>query len=268
MTVPSNEATNEEADTTPAASSIEDATNSKSAASAMTPQPETALDQFVVTADDVDDSGAGENRDPLDPRELKIRHWEQSPFAVGCVNVTWQDDRQWCRPARSQVLDRNPQIFCSAYLCGWLGAGRVGNMAVLAQTMEEYDHVDSVDEETGELHTSKRKRPKLLCVLGPFWPVNFFLTYPLIIGISFWTGWVNMPNASIGIVVTWSFCTALLIFSLAMVACRDPGVLYRHRERPHDGEDWRWNDQAKTYRPLKARFDPECQVVVEGFDHT
>lgn len=272
MTVPTiDEANNnEEADTAlPVAASSTDCEENTPTrlASAKPTHPETALDQYVMTSQDVDDH-VQEDRDSLDPRELKIRHWEQSPFAVGCVNVTWKDDRKWFRPPRSQVLDRNPQLFCSAYVCGCLGAGRVGNLAVLAQTTEEYDHLESVNEETGERRTSKRKRPKLLCVVGPFWPINIFLTYPMIIGISFWTGWRNLPDASIGIVVTWSFCTALMMFSLAMVACRDPGVLYRYRERPHDADDWRWNDQAKTYRPFKARFDPECQVVVEGFDHT
>lgn len=228
---------------------------------------DTSLDQCVVTANDLDDT-VDDNRDPLDPRELKLRHWEQSPFAVGCVNVTWQDDRKWCRPKRSQQLERNSQVCCSAYVCGCLGAGRVGNLAILAQTTEMYDHVEIVNEETGESRTTKRKRPKLLWVLGPFWPVNFFLTYPLILGVSFWTGWRNLPGAHMVVIVTWSACTALLVFSLAMVACRNPGVLHRHSERPPNCDDWKWNDQAKTYRPLKARFDPECQVVVEGFDHT
>ncbi|KAL3905046.1 MAG: hypothetical protein SGILL_009833, partial [Bacillariaceae sp.] len=45
-------------------------------------------------------------------------------------------------------------------------------------------------------------------------------------------------------------------------------VLYRHAEPPPDTDDWRWNDQAKTYRPPKSRFDRETQVVIEGFDHT
>jgi hypothetical protein len=76
-----------------------------------------------------------------------------------------------------------------------------------------------------------------------------------------------------------------------MVSCRNPGILYRHAQPPPtqsssssnttgneqheqqqqaqwESQQWRWNDQAKSYRPPKARFDPETQVVVEGFDHT
>lgn len=239
------------------------------------------LDQFVVTTNDIDDDDDDENladKDPesLDARQRKILHWQQSPFAVGCVNVTWADDRTCFRPQKSRSLDPpDSKVCCSAYVCGFLGAGRVGNLAVLAQTTEEYDHVEEINDDnaTGEQQqrTTKRKRPKLLCVLGPYWPVNFFLTYPLIIGISFLTGWRNLKGASIAVIATWSFCTFLLLFSLAMVACRNPGVMYRHAERPDDVDDsaqWRWNDQAKTYRPPKARFDPECQAVIEGFDHT
>jgi hypothetical protein len=55
-----------------------------------------------------------------------------------------------------------------------------------------------------------------------------------------------------------------------MVSWTNPGILYRQATVPEgeDDQDWRWNDQAKTYRPNHARFDNECQVVVEGFDHT
>lgn len=155
----------------------------------------------------------------------------------------------------------------SACICGCIGAGRVGNLAVLAQTSEEYDHVEIVNQETGECRTSRRKRPKLLCVVGPYWYMNVFVTFPLILGISAWVAWNNFSHhTSLVIIISWSFCTFLMIFSLLMIACRDPGVLYKHPQQL--APDWRWNDQAKTYRPPKARFDPECQVVVEGFDHT
>jgi hypothetical protein len=201
-----------------------------------------------------------------DSREKRINHWKESPFAVGNVHVTWADGRGSCWGGRNRS-QADTQVCCSAFVCGCFGADRVGNMAVLAQTTEEYDHLQ-VNEETGEQSTSRRKRPRLLCVVGPYWPVNIFLTYPLIFIVSFWTAWMRVVDANIAIIVTWSFCTFLLVFSLAMVACRDPGILYRHSQRPPDAEDWRWNDQSRTFRPPNARFDPECQVVVESFDHT
>lgn len=231
------------------------------------------LDDFVVTLDDEDDGGEEDlsKRDPssLTAYERKILHWQESPFAVGRVNVAWKDDRSnWFRPGSAGNVDTDPKVCCSAYVCGCLGARRVGNLAVLLQRMEEYDHIEVINEDTGEQRKTRRKRPRLLWVIGPYWPVNFCLTYPLIVGISLLTGIRNIGDAPIWVVVVWSSCTFLMIFSLIMAGCRDPGVLYRHAHKPPDGDDWRWNDQAKTFRPPKARFDPECQTVVEGFDHT
>lgn len=200
-----------------------------------------------------------------DVRQQKVQHWKDSPFAVGCVNITWQDDQSSCFGGRKPDVD--PHICASAYCCGCLGAGRVGNMAILSQTTEHYE-LTRTNQETGEVSTTLAKRPKLLWVVGPYWPMNLFVTYPLIIGISCWTFFKAVIDMHIIIIIVWSVCTFLMIFSLAMVACRNPGILYRYPERPPDAEDWRWNDQSRTYRPPKARFDPECQVVVEGFDHT
>ena len=198
-------------------------------------------------------------------RERRIKHWEESPFAVGNVNVTWAEDRENCCGKRNSNV--NGQVCCSAFVCGCLGADRVGNMAVLAQSTQVYNHIQ-VNEETGERTTTRKTRPKLLWVVGPYWPVNLFLTYPLILGVSFLVGWRTVRYSSAPIIITWSICTFSLIFSLAMVACRDPGILYRHLQRPLNADTWRWNDQSRTFRPPRARFDPECQVVVEGFDHT
>jgi hypothetical protein len=235
------------------------------------PETSQTITNNEVSAQDDDDDGEGseEEGDPevLDVREKKILHWKESPFAVGCVNVTWEDDRMCCKRQNHPSLDVDPQVAFSASCCGCLGAGRVGNMVVLAQTMEDYDHIQ-VNEETGAQTSSRRKRPKLHWVMGPYWPVNLCLTYPLILGISFWTAWKRLPDAHIVVILTWSLCTFMLIFALAMVACRNPGILYRHNQAPPGSSDWRWNDQARTFRPPKSRFDPECQAMIEGFDHT
>ena len=234
---------------------------------------EDSLDCYVVTADDLDDNGQDDEheegdlsrRDPksLTSYERKIMTWQNSAFAVGRVNATWQDDQ-----SHRNDLDPNPRVCCSAYVCGCLGAERVGNLAVLARTMHEYEHVEIVNTETGEQRRSRRKRPKLLWVFGPYWYINICLTYPLIIGISLLTFMRSIADASLVVLVTWSACTLLMIFSLMMAGCRDPGILYRHPQPPPDSEGWTWNDQAKSYRPPTARFDPECQAIVEGFDHT
>jgi hypothetical protein len=234
---------------------------------------EGSLGNYVVTSEDIDDAQEEDLslRDPksLTAFERKILHWQTSPFAVGRVNASWKDDQyNWFRPGRNGQYDRNSKVCCSAHVCGFIGAKRVGNLAVLAQTTEEYDHIEIINEETGEHRKSRRKRPKLLWVLGPYWHFNFFLTYPLIIGISLLTGLRNLADSSLAVIVSWSVCTFLMIFSLIMAGCRDPGVLYRHPHPPPNTQGWTWNDQAKTYRPPSARFDPECQAVIEGFDHT
>ena len=117
--------------------------------------------------------------EPVDRTEAaKIKHWKESQFAVGLVSVTWADDRIDCTKAQpNEDNNSNNMNLCSAYVCGCLGAGRVGNMVVLAQTTEEYDH-HLFNEETGESTTERRTRPKLL------WVVRFvkkLLCFPLCI---------------------------------------------------------------------------------------
>lgn len=210
-------------------------------------------------------------------RRRKIQHWKNSPFAVGVVNVTWQDDRPaWypCNgggpaastPAPAREIDHT--FPASSIICGMLGAKRVGNFSVLAQTQETYDEPIQ-DPATGAVTGHRKKqRPKLLCVIGPYWTVNIFITFPIILIASGWVCYRRIIGAHIAVIITWSIGTLLLIVSLLMVSCRNPGILYRYHQPPPGAENWRWNDQARTYRPPKARFDPECQAIINGFDHT
>jgi hypothetical protein len=252
-------------------------------------------DQGVVAIDDGDDDDNINNSNDAF-RQRKIQYWKDSDFAVGCVNVTWKDDQpSWFRCSSSDggyVGDNgyyynnrnaNNQYAISAIVCGCLGAGRVGNMPILAQTTENYDE-EVIDNETGQVVSVRNKtRPKLLWVMGPYWTANLFITFPLIIGISGWICYYRVSKSHIAIIITWSIGTFLLIISLCMISCCNPGILLRHSQPPTPNnnnnnntdddteeleEDWRWNDQARTYRPSDAKFDSECQVVVEGFDHT
>jgi hypothetical protein len=215
-----------------------------------------------ATGDDDDDEEEGS------PRERrKLQHWKNSPFAVGVVNVTWKDDLPAWFGNDAPASEIDESMAASAICCGCLGADRVGNMAVLAQSTEQYSY-ETIDQETGQVVTRTKQRPKLLWVIGPYWTVNVFITWPLILGVSGWICYRRVFGNHIAVVITWSICTFLMILSLCMISCRNPGILHRYHEPPPETEDWRWNDQAKTYRPPKARFDPETQVVVEGFDHT
>lgn len=203
--------------------------------------------------------------------ERKTKHWTESPFAVGCVNVTWQDDipsAWWSSRQAARDIDKNYPV--TSIVCSCLGADRVGNFAVLAQSAEEYDDPE-VDPASGEVvATHRKKRPKLLWVCGPYWTVNVCITFPLIMAVSGFIAYRRVfAGAHYAVQITWVVGTCFLLGSLAMISCRNPGILYRHSQPPPGTEeDWRWNDQARTYRPSKARFDPECQAVIEGFDHT
>mmetsp|Transcript_3915 Transcript_3915/g.7788 ORF Transcript_3915/g.7788 Transcript_3915/m.7788 type:complete len:314 (+) Transcript_3915:129-1070(+) len=216
------------------------------------------------------------------PRSSRVKNWKESPFAVGLTEPTWEAERKGMN--RPKDDDDQPMISdddyiprdttgclcCSALVCSYLGAGRVGNMAVLHSTIEWVEQVE-VDEETNEEKVIRYTRPKLNWVMGPFWPMLLFVTYPLILGVSLWAFNVAiLPGNKPSIVVLgWFAITIGLIVALALTGCRDPGILYRHpRPPPQDENHWRWNDQAQTYRPRNAYFDTDTAVVVEEFDHT
>mmetsp|Transcript_15306 Transcript_15306/g.31399 ORF Transcript_15306/g.31399 Transcript_15306/m.31399 type:complete len:317 (+) Transcript_15306:149-1099(+) len=233
----------------------------------------------VEQAEDCENnSNGGDATLGIDDR--KVKHWKDSEFAVGCVNVTWEDDRPawWFNSGSSSacggdggdnsthIVDNH--VLVSSIVCGCLGAGRVGNMAILAESTETVEEA-IMDHESGQVTIRQKKRPKLLWVVGPYWTVNIFITFPLIIGVSSWICYQKVVDSNVAVIITWSIGTFFMVFSLCMISCRNPGILYRHSQIPGTTEEeWRWNDQARTYRPASSRFDTECQVVVEGFDHT
>ena len=61
--------------------------------------------------------------------------------------------------------DQMPCGCCSAMVCYAIGAGRVGNMAVLKQSTEWVE--EQVEDEHGELKTKRFTRPRLDFVVGP-----------------------------------------------------------------------------------------------------
>ena len=61
-----------------------------------------------------------------------------------------------------------------------------------------------------------------------------FVTYPLILAVSFWAFQVGiMPgNKNPLVVMGWLALTVGLIVALAFTGCRDPGIFYRHARPP------------------------------------
>jgi len=192
----------------------------------------------------------------VERESAKMRHWKESPYAVGLVEPTWHDERQrrnmrptaiGCISCPEEIEPTCGCLYLSGIVCTKLGAGRVGNMAVLKET-------------------SVGDRTKIQLVVGPYWPMLLCVTYPLIFGVSAWTAVEAIPHQNIIVVFIWATLTFGLIYSLFNVGFRDPGILQRHSEAPADG--WRWNDQAQTFRPRGAIYDSDCAVIIEEFDHT
>lgn len=168
----------------------------------------------------------------------------KSPFAIGASKLTWADDDIRC----SSLFRQCTMKHFTSCLCSKLGASRVGNMVVLREAKDD----------TG--------RPRLLCVLGPFWPVLICVTLPAFVLLHIWMAFTILRKQHVAVVVIWAVVGVTMFVSLCCVSCRDPGILYRHREKPC--EDWVWNDQAFTFRPAGAKYDSECGVIVENYDHT
>jgi hypothetical protein len=195
----------------------------------------------------------------VDPAEdERIRHWKESPYAVGKVDTTWRAGMRCCCD-HENAGPRSPcnTVFTS-WICGTLGAGRVGNMVVLWQ------HDQLVEQRNGDTI----KRPQIDVVLGPYWPIALFVTLPAIIGISLLTALRVIKNQHPALIGIWVFITVCLLLALLCVSCRDPGIMMRVQDPPiSETEHFTWNDQAMTFRPRKAKYDKDCGVVIEELDH-
>lgn len=109
-------------------------------------------------------------------QQIRTKHWQDSYFARGCTNSTWEaeyaqlSENGW-KGECSKIMegkdsDPVPCGCCSAILCSALGAGRVGNMAVLKES-NEWITEEVPDLENGGTKTVRSTRPKLEFVAGP-----------------------------------------------------------------------------------------------------
>lgn len=177
--------------------------------------------------------------------------WKQSPFAVGKVKPTWKAEFQRDEYSKTGCQAVVPKM--ASLGCGW--TERVGNMSVIYKRTRGHPEIVA---------------PEIIIVAGPFWFVTLFITIPLIVGIScvLFFRYIRCYD-NLWFELVWGLLLALLLFCLLMASLSNPGILPRHLEPPEDAtDDWTWNDQALTYRPSHAKYDPMCGVVVEGFDHT
>lgn len=281
-----------------------------------------------------------EDRYRAEREQTKVRHWKESDYAAGLVEPTWAEELErhrrgggcCCGQLCQEEIDPGCGcIYLSALVCSRLGAGRIGNMAVLK---ERYVMVEVEDEEgdrDGEgqgqdkadgfvdeeealpsqqqtndaespghgnraAKVTKKKRivrkREIQIIVGPFWPMLLFITYPLIFVVSGLTLYKGLPGKPLYAQMAWALMTGAMIRSLFNTGFRDPGMLFRRRTPPAidtDGDlaadegrlqrrvgfrmgnqtgPWSWSDQAQTYRPRNSMFCPDCKVIIEDFDHT
>jgi len=195
-------------------------------------------------------------------QQHKTKQWQESHFARGFTEATWEAEyakykNNW-KGACMQMMDNNerdssvPCGCCSAIMCSFLGAGRIGNMTILKQSTEWItEEVPDEENPEGGTKTNRFTQPRLDFVVGPYWPMLCMITYPLILGVSGVTLVTVIPKVNPLIGLVWAICTIGLIFALAMTAFRDPGILRRYNDPPpgQEGSQWRWNDRALSYRP-------------------
>lgn len=105
-------------------------------------------------------------------KSSRLQMWKEGHFAAGMTAPTWSEEYQkWRTNFREECtqLDNSPDgapcLCCSAVVCGALGAGRVGNMAILKQSTE-WVETEEVDE-TGGTRARRFTRPRLEFVVGP-----------------------------------------------------------------------------------------------------
>lgn len=227
-------------------------------------------------------------------QSARENHWRNNPYAAGLVEPSWRDEinrnsegvenaangpnRSCCEDATEPEMD--PTCGCLAvtgYVCGRFNVGRVGNMVILKESHVMVDEVAQDEEaQDGAVRTRKVSKRQIDLIVGPYWPMMVFVTYPLILAVSGWTALaaVFVPNYNIVVIIVWSAMTFGLCFSLFSVSFRDPGILPKYKEIPfsEDGNQprssWRWNDRAQSYAPRGSSYDPDCAVIVEEFDHT
>jgi len=227
----------------------------------------------------------------------KVNYWRGNYFAAGLVEPTWNDElrrmvgrpgnddgdsngpnRSCCEDVVSEQIDPTCGcLICSAFVFSKIGAGRIGNMAVLKESSVMVEVPLNKDEEENDSadagHRLERQR-KIDIIVGPYWPCLIFVTFPIVIVLSVITAVkaVFIPGQHIALQIVFSVLFVGLVFALFEVGCRDPGIVRKHRESPsvagYRSDEWKWNDQSQSFKPRDAFYDPDCAVVIEAFDHT
>ena len=227
----------------------------------------------------------------------RFQHWKDHSHAVGLAPVSWIDEKEeeeelntttavtsdGTEEETSFCCTRNPSLmFCRHFQ-------RIGNMVILRERNDwiqvptrddnsmvlPQDTTEASINTTGSssIHSARGTETRFTIVLGPYWATLFGFTLPCITILSTLTGAVFIPTnlgsdlpSGCWIIAAWATATIGLYLSLLYTSMVDPGILPRYKERP--SKSWRWNDQAQSYIPPDAVYEPDCKVVIEGYHHT
>ena len=268
---------------------------SESDAMAVSSASQIAREQHLLST--INSENGGHQDDAL------IEQWKASPFAVGYTKPAWEDENvnclRICNSCGSFDKPHECYMLFTALLCRSCGCrpGRVGNLFVLKQRMvpipPEEDNAPTDEEQPLEpagdqilaanvssndssARNARRpkSRPRLQCVVGPYFLLTTVATIPVLLALTVFTFFQGILNRSSNlhwaIILGWALVTFVMFYSLLRTSCGDPGVLYRHSRIPTGAAEdaWFWNDQAQSYRPRGAKFDSETQTIVEQYDHT
>ncbi|GFH46922.1 hypothetical protein CTEN210_03396 [Chaetoceros tenuissimus] len=243
------------------------------------------------------DSDVQKNPDsPVRRRAFKsaqrFRHWKEHTYAVGLAPISWkledQDEeldmmtvstsfanhsyaiklRRLLRLDRFLIIKHPSNILCKNF-------GRIGNMIVIHESngwMKRNTPI-ATDETSGK-HTTcttevSYEQSHRLLVLGPYWATLFGVTLPFITLTTMYaalTAIFTTAPIAFWTIILWYISTVTMYTSLFYTSIIDPGILPRYKDIPSD--DWRWNDQAQSFIPPKAVYEPGLKVVIEKYHHT
>lgn len=248
------------------------------------------------------------NSDQLKASKVAERYnyWRSHSHAVGLGPISWSDQDNEevivCRIVDEENQDlpignigpvsntlSSTRNFVSNYICNssrnhrstvcCKRFGRVGNMVVLKErnswipvSMQDPDEdtPDVIENASKITHSSSETQRHFDIVLGPYWPKLCFFTLPLILGVSALAavrGVFRKSNEESHLIKgVWIASTTGWVTSLLYTSLVNPGILIRHKDRP--AKNWRWNDNCQSYIPPDAVFEPDCNVVIEKYDHT
>ena len=130
-----------------------------------------------------------------------------------------------------------------------------------------------------------------ILIAGPCWAFCFFVTVPLIVGISGLVSYFLVLNEDSGLVREITLCVCistlrrtkpfeliqpswiayvyfpfvgLVLLALCCVSCRNPGLMERVTDEEAGEGGWFWNEQVGSFRPPGALYCRECGVSNAG----